>query len=63
MIAEEGKIKNSHRTQIKITEQENREVVVPGGSWRWKPFTELERSLGCSGKMHRSSQAAAQMSS
>ena len=63
MMAEEGKIKNSHRTQIKIAEQENREVVVPGGSRRWKPFAELERSLGCSGKMHRSSQAVAQMSS
>ena len=61
MIAEEGKIKNSHRSQIKIATQGNRKVVIPGGSRRWKPFADLGKSLGCSGKIHR--QMAAQMSS
>ena len=63
MMAEKGKIKNNHGTQIEVAAQENREVVVPGGSRRWKPFAELGRSLGCSGKIRRSSQAAVQMSS
>ena len=63
MIAEEGKIKNSHRSQIKIAMQGNREVVIPEGSRRWKPFADLGKSLGCSGKIRRSSQMVAQMSS
>ena len=63
MIAEEGKIKNSHRSQIKIATQGNRKVVISGGSRRWKPFVDLGKSLGCSGKIRRSSQMAAQMSS
>ena len=63
MMAEEGKIKNNHRSQIEIAAQGNREVVVPGGSRRWKPSAELGRSLGCLGKILLSSQAAAQMSS
>ena len=61
MIAEEGKIKNSHRLQIKIAMQGNRNVVIPGRSRRWKPFADLGKSLGCSGKIRR--QMAAQMSS
>ena len=63
MMVEEGKIKNNHRSQIETAARENREVVVPGGSLRWKPFAELGGSLKCSGKIRRSSQAAAQMSS
>ena len=63
MIAEEGKIKNSHRSQIKIVMQGDRNVVIPGGSQRWKPFADLGKSLGCLGEIHRSSQMAAHMSS
>ena len=50
MMAEEGKIKNNHRSQIEIAAQGNREVVVPGDLGDGSHLQNLGEASGVRGR-------------